>query len=743
MTDQLLYEAGGVSLDLMAPPFTAEFESSWGNWAPVTSTAVSAFLDGSVVSGDGTDNRLIQLRVLVKADTRSVLAQACEALVSVANQPAATLTWLSDDGPAQVYETYRAQQLSRLDDEKLGALERRYQLPIPARPWVRSLARQQAVAATAAGVVVDDMESASLGVMMGRQVRIPLTTGLVADWGPTADPNVTPVLALKGTTLQGGQLSATGATVADSGTGSSALVRVTATGTTVLVQSVTASLVSADYVTCIWGARPNAGTVTYQAGVQWLDASSTVVRTDWGSSMVVSAQGGTYAVWQASPRPATATQVRPVLRYAAISGDVSLVLELTVMPSARVTLTPTGIAHDGAASMGIVAEDRLASGGGGGSAYAWMTSGYVHRLLPGPVDVSAQPLWRVWLQYTGPQYARTPRLVQVPTLRLWDGAGHWSRWAMTTVMAPAQTWLQLSGDLTSPVESSTTPCDLTAVVAWDVSIDMDLDDIVDGSTESSMTAWLDTLTAGPAATATTSTRGSVLTLGPILGSARTTAGITVSSPTAMSSLLVACIDGTTGDPLLAITSNKASGAGYAGTYSVLAPLRAPDIPTNPTLTVSQKIAGTVVATQVLTGIQPAGNWWVDFGTVSLPLVATPDENASVTYDFAVAPTTLTTWTDLLIVDVYASMVWLSNLSTARKVVMVDEPPPEVDLGGIWVGDALDRTDGRAPMTPGVPTRPLHVQTPSTRLLVYCPGSGIITLSAMVLYWPRWVAEAMV
>lgn len=730
------------ALDLAARPYISRLQgSSFGQWVPLQSVIASLYVDGSVVTGDMTGNREIVLKVLVDADSPDLLAQACEALISEANAPSNLLTWTPDAGGVpRVYETFRASSLARADEDKYGPLRRVYDLHLPARPFVRSAVREQASAAPP-GVSVDGMEASAAGVVMSQQVPGLSISGwgTVATAAPCVDAAVSPVARFTlGSVLAAVTVTGGSAAAATGSPSSVPMTRVTASAAgTVLVKTAAAFATSADYVTVDWAAVLSTFTSvprSYQAGVEWLDASNAVVRTDWGvvASFNTSSVATPRAVWQASARPSTATQARALLRLTATATSETFdIYAVTIQPSTGGTVTPTNMPHDGTAALGVTEANLTRNEDGSGTTYFYVYRAgmYARRALPAALDLSAQTRLRAWLQVGGGSLNDSD-----PAIRLWDSAGNWSRYTVASVgMFPTGTWVLAGADLASPTETSTTPCNLAAVVAYDLMAST-LTTADYNVTGVSMAVYLDTVTAGPADAANLTPRGTVLSLDGIKGSARSTAAVVLTNSVAMTDWLVASIDGTTGDPLLVVTSNAATGTGYDGVYSILCGRTDTSALTSPTLTVTQKIAGTTVATRTLTGA--VNGKYVDYGAVELPLVDTPDENTGVTYAFALSPTS-TSYADLLVVDVDASMVWLPTLSTARKVGMVDEPDPLAGVGKVWVGDLADRSDARAPVTAPILSRPMHVQAPGVRTLAYSTSGAP---SVTEYYWPRFVAE---
>lgn len=702
------------ALDLTTPPFIAMLGTSTGEWVPITTTIDSLYVDGSVVTGDSTGNREIALKVYVEADTRLLLAQACEALVSELNAPANLLTVVPDGGPPQVYETFRASQLQRSDDEALNSLRRVYEVSVPAKPFVRGDTRLHPAAA-APVVGVEDFEGSPIGVAMVSPAR---NNGSALYFSaPVASNTATPIYFALASGV-GDWPTVAGATVASVSTTYFSTVRnvarFTGAGVDFTASTTAWPCGSGDFVTVALGV----GLTPSQkatVGLEWLDASGTSLGTDWGIPIAGSVSGHVvFDPWVTSRRPSGATQVRALLT-ATLAGDYVDVVSLAVMPAGNIgSLTQSATAnYQGAYGLNI-----SPSAATGDVPAAYLGALFLHGEVPPWVDVSGLPTVGVWVKGTASQILGADAFMR---LRFYDAGGNWSQWDLTGTLSTG--WVRCVQSVDSPSGTSGT-LDLTAVVSYDLSV------------VGAVGYKIDYVHAGPESTALLSTRGTVLTLD-IVGSAPSTAAAVVSNNAGVTDWLLACIDGTEGEPLLTVASNVATApSGYDGTYQVLGALSPAAALTTPTCVVAQLIGGTSVATRTLTGTTRAGNAYVDFGSVELPLVAVPDENASVTYTFTLAPSS-TSWVEVLVIDVMAAMVLVDNLSTARKVGFVDEPELTVDLSRVWVGDLADRSDARAPLNPPNTVQTLQVKAPSTRLLVYSTGGAPdVALS----YWPRWLAE---
>lgn len=735
----------GTTLELNQSPYTLLLGTSWGQWSAITSTTSSLFLDGAVVSGEATGNREILLRVKVEALTRAALITACEALVSAANEPSNTLTFTPETGPSIVYEVFRASKVEAIGNTDV-ALFRAYELHFPALPFARSASREMAgalVPGTSLSLIFDPMDAAFTGVVMDQQtydLAIP-TFGKV----PCTRPNILTshaIMALVTNAAMVGALTAvtnctlgTASVTNNYGTRTAVTMAATAGGLVEARSTAAWAIGTADVITVavnLSGPGPswNVGPPSFLVGIEWLDSSNATVRIDWGTPYVkplavyASMMAETPTYWTCAPKPPTATQVRVRLRIpTATTGQAAYVVDLLAIPTLTTDTTTAAFIqpshkHDGVNALMATAPSR---------------GTYYYKTLPATLDISAAAALTFWIFLYGMPSALGDTVNL--SIRLFDNAGKWSRFSMNPPYS-IMGWLQCLTLLASPVMSSAAgAADLTHIVAYDL-------EFINWHGHAGNSVMFDQFTVSPAPAPYLSSRGTVLTLDPILGSARTPAAVVVASPaTLMSDWLVATVDATIGSPLLSVTTSAAAvaaPAGYDGVYSVIAALfPAPGTaPTTPTCTIVQQVAGVTVATRVLAGTVRPGNHYTDFGAVELPLVATTPENPTVSYTFTLAPT-LTAWVDLLVIDVSASLTWVDNLSTPQNLGWIDEPDITTGLGRVWVGNVINRTDGRATTNPPTMSRPFQVVAPTTRLLVYSTATAP---NVLLTYYPRWLVE---
>lgn len=718
---QLIWSADGVELDVSSEPYLALLANPWGDWQAVTTATESLYVDGSVISGETSGNRSIGLQIHVSAATRTSLISACEALARVANAASGTLSYIPDGGGSWVvYDVFRAQP-ERSDEYPDQLLRRTYTFTIPAKPFPRSPS-SVTVAAAAPGLVLASFDAATTGVDLWAPTRVSNNQG-----GPWNKVDATGSTGPVSTVFSGNPASLvdlTNGTYVPTGGG---VAQVTATTAGLVEAAQDVSFASSGAVVAIsLGAtyRSPATPVHVQAGIEWRDASNAVVQVDWSPVEVTPApdanQNG-YGPYFAAPRPSTATKARIRMRVTdAQAGATYAFTQLTMADVAAYTLPTTGtmgvpntsvsLAHDGSGGLHILFGPR---------AFAWTA-------FAAPVSLTGMAGVSGWVLSSASGTKGT--------LTLFDTSGRWSRWVMPYNASAVVSWQNASVDLSDDPDAtaSTGAADLSAIASFAFGV-------TGSSTTASGDMAFDTLMAGPKDSLLTTQHGSVVQLN-ITGSARSTVAMTVSNVTPMTDCLLAAADVSV-SPMLPVASSVATAvapAAYDGVYRVIGALVPASTEVSPTCVVNQLVGGVSVATQTLTGTLLTGNHYCDFGAVALPLVGYPDDNQAVSYTFTLAPAD-TDWAEVLVLDVDQPMVWLSNMSTSRSRMWVDEPDALAQLGRVWVGSAADRSDARSPSTPPDLSRPFQVQCPSVRLLAYSTsGAPAVSLT----YFPHWLVEPL-
>jgi len=173
-----------------------------------------------------------------------------------------------------------------------------------------------------------------------------------------------------------------------------------------------------------------------------------------------------------------------------------------------------------------------------------------------------------------------------------------------------------------------------------------------------------------------------------------------------------------------------------GVYSVMAGLSPAVSLSTPKVTITQKTGATVLGTKILDGAMQPGNRYVDFGTVTLPLVPVADENDSVNYTFTFTPSSAS-WGELLILNVNGNIVWCSDMTAANNI-WIDAPNIATGIGMVWAGSLADKTDAKSIMDKIVMSGgPLQVKAPISRVLVYSTTSAP---GIQLRYKPHWLTE---
>lgn len=696
-----------------------------GEPQPITASVSSLFLDGAVVSGESSGNREILLSVFIEADTRAGVVAAEEALAIEADRQTNVLVYTPDDGPSIVYETFRAVR-QRTDDKSEPRVYRTITLTIPALPFARSNTRR------------DPFVTLTNVVIMPTTAN--LTGAIALDWVTTAP--IAPEAYTEGIPFQTATGAGTGYPTAVFGglsvvsgctlTTAGSYKRITMTGSAAeLVSSSTVAVTAALLTVGVaWDNWAGTGNPTVTVGIEWFNGASSI-KVDWGTPKTETVEGR--SPWATFKRPAAATAAKYRMKIAASSGDVIqaeyVLTEHLATASYNPVHPPTGPFTGGS----FYAVPTFSASGAG----AYKGGSFEYFTLPSTVDASAQPALGLWLYRTPSAYAPQTLADGRLTMRLHSGAT-WSAWyyqpdATENIAFAEGTWRHPSFDPTTPDQiSAGGAADLTVIdaVSFDlVSVGPDTAPYQIGP-----------VTAGPLPGEGSSDRGNLFVLDTILGSARSPAAVHLSSTVAMTDAIAQAVDPADGPPLLVVTSDVATAAApqqYQGVYSILGTRVPASAPTTPTLTIVQKHGGVTVATSAaLPGETLPGDHYVDFGNVSLPLVAIPDENVSVSLEFTVAPSS-SSWAEVLVLNTNSPLMMLEDISPAVNNVWQDEPSIDTGIGKVWLGDDPDRLDAYSPLTPPTLCLPFTVKAPSVELFAYSTAAAP---NAGVEYYDRWLVE---
>jgi hypothetical protein len=260
--------------------------------------------------------------------------------------------------------------------------------------------------------------------------------------------------------------------------------------------------------------------------------------------------------------------------------------------------------------------------------------------------------------------------------------------------------------------------------------------------------WLGLLRAYPSISSQASTtHGAVYKLPGVIGDARAEASIAIDrggTNTITGFLTYRAPKGTpaTTPSLVGLTSNAGSTTApstFNGTYRVLlANAGGSNIAAGGTLTITQKIGATTVATKTLTTTAVAGgSLWADCGDVTLPLVDIPGEATNVTYAFSFSATA----TEVLLCDTRGFLAWVP-VCAAVKYVWVDETTP-AQAGGVFGGASSDRSDATSLLAltgaqiAGTPS----LQPGDNYVLVYVIDGAASNVT--LTYFDRWLGDRAV
>lgn len=161
-------------------------------------------------------------------------------------------------------------------------------------------------------------------------------------------------------------------------------------------------------------------------------------------------------------------------------------------------------------------------------------------------------------------------------------------------------------------------------------------------------------------------------------------------------------------------------------------------PGTATLTVTQKVNGTTVASKTFNAGNPGTVKWFDFGEVTFPFVDVPSQaTTNVTYTFAWSAT-IAGLTETLLIDTRGFLVWVPSF-TAAKYVWIDEATAANGLGGVYAGNAPDRSDATSLLgATGLAIAGAFSLDPGDNyLMVYCPDG---LPNATTSFYPRWLHE---
>lgn len=332
------------------------------------------------------------------------------------------------------------------------------------------------------------------------------------------------------------------------------------------------------------------------------------------------------------------------------------------------------------------------------------------------------------------------------TLRLTDGGATYLFPFTYSAVAVNAAWILCTFDL-----MSVSPSLLTAVTQWGIELSTTQYPAIAAG---SFTAFIDDLRAYPPGSVGNSTaEGGVLTIPSIMGSARTPVALEVDRAGSTFTNLLVHSPPAGQDPDLTILAGLSGGSvtvpnanmHYKDTFSAVALCTASGSGTRTvTVTFTQKQGSTTVATatltQVVTGTAPP---ILNFGDMTLPLLAVPPENSGCSLIIAITSTggSADTWSDVALCSTSGQTILLTGLgaAVACEAVYVDPPSPLVGVGNIYQAGSLSRV--AAMFISGlIGGGPLIVEPGNNKLLV---ASAAGAPGVTVTYTPQWLDEAQV
>ena len=737
----------GDSLSFTGGPIYLGDEFDTGDPQVITDIVRSLFLDGSVVTGDAFDNRPVQIPLLVVATNRLELAQITESIAIEANKPTNSLTWTPYGGFPLVFDVFRM-QMTTGKDRRLAAKQftRQIVLTCSARPFARSPQEKFPAKAGAVDVLESFSVAKTNNEVLFRQQNGTLDFGVPRLVGTTQlldsatmypDASIGTWEVVDNCTIIHANAVADGDfQTTDKG------LKVTAIADGDVLIRTGWFPVEDTKSYCAYAGFCVSGTASvryHNVGIEYSDDLGNPLKEEWGlannlevnNGNVTNRRGGSYHVASA---PIGATQARVLVTL----------LDLPAGESHRMMWAELWAGMNASYASGVMTFQvyREFDSGLGKS---WGPDFSIGPLYLDEVkDVSDKETinFRFLINMTHAESSRSLLL----TLR--DVNGGESEYLMlsddfTTI--PANTWTVVRSFLNSPVLLRGGGADLTQIDSfiiryYNVSQTLLLNN-------PSIDAWsvsIDNLSAGPLPSPASTPRGTVFSFDDIVGSAKAPAAAYLSGASAMTDFLMYSAPPEESDsdlfpsmiPITASAGTIPAPVKLNGVYSVLAGVSPATALATPKLTIVQKQGATTVATKVIDGVQQAGNHYVDFGSVSLPLVPVPDENIDVNYAVSFTPTNAS-WTELLILNVNGSLVWCSN-TTAVQNVWIDSPNIATGIGMVWGGASDGRVDASSLMDKTIMSGgPLQVKAPLSKVLCYSTTSNP---SLALSYHPHWLTE---
>lgn len=341
------------------------------------------------------------------------------------------------------------------------------------------------------------------------------------------------------------------------------------------------------------------------------------------------------------------------------------------------------------------------------------------------------------------------------TLTLTSASGSTTYPAVTaTFNRTSGTWQIPAVSLAGGTITAGTGVTLTAVTGYSVATSASVS-LPGSSPASTINYWLDDAEmVGSAAALTTTTRGTLLLVPNVIGSARTPVSIaatgTINSllahrPPADQDANLQILTGVTvaaSPSHPAATTIAANNAHFNGTYSAVLGVSTVGAAGANTLavTITQLENGASVASQVLnvTYTSPQADRLVKLGEITLPLRAVPTDNTTTTYTIDVNHTAgADTYSDFMLLDTRGQTV-IADPPAAVGAVYLDAPTMLTTLGNIYASAAGNRTDAYGILDTALITGGPFVFDPGNNRMLVWSDTAAPTLT--VTYYPRWLDE---
>jgi len=327
---------------------------------------------------------------------------------------------------------------------------------------------------------------------------------------------------------------------------------------------------------------------------------------------------------------------------------------------------------------------------------------------------------------------------------------------LTDHLGASQTFTALcpsfTGWQTATFDISATTLDLSSITGWSlflISVGFGGAGQTTNVANQTGTWYICMLRAFPSSsTSASTTHGAVFKLANVLGDAQAPASIAADrggTNTIGGFLLYKAPAGTpaTTPSLLGLTGSAPSTgttsapSTFNDTYRVfLANGGGSNIAAGGTLTITQKVNGTTVATATLTTATVAGgSKWADCGDITLPLIDIPAEASAITYGFSFSATA----TDVILASTHGALAFVPVLSTAKPYVWADEATA-FGAGEVYAGSSADRSDATAllGLTGAIMSGAFSVDPGDNYLLAYCIDGAFSNVT--VTYSDRYLGE---